>query len=210
MQFLDLIQALNFYHRLTQSHSLEFAKKESLNLIHWIILSDHCSIHLRPWNHNQLTRFSSQDSSGITTLWACVYRLCVFLGVCTPWTCVSSFALYSWLLMASSTPYPDRYTFFPLDFCRRRRKIRKDGTSHAYNCVTHRKRLIAIYCICKQIKRHSYANLMTKQNKKNFLCKKLCERSCVPTCKKNKSHSHYKCMCLLTIFHVQTTSLLST
>lgn len=127
MQFLDRIQALNFYHRLTQSHSLEFAKKESLDLIHWIILSDHCSIHLRPWNHNQLTRFSSQDSSGITTLWACVYRLCVFLWVCTPWTCVSSFALYSWLLMASSTPYPDRYTFFPLDFCRRRRKKRKDG-----------------------------------------------------------------------------------
>lgn len=169
VQFLDLIQALNFYQRLTQSHSLEFAKKESLNLIHWIILSDHCSIHLRPWNHNQLTRFSSQDSSGITTLWACVYRLCVFLWVCTPWTCVSSFALYSWLLMASSTPYPDRYTFFPLDFCRRRRKIRKDGTSHAYNCVTHRKRLIAINCICKQIKRHSYANLMTKQKKFFFL-----------------------------------------
>lgn len=66
VQFLELCQALNFYHRLTQSHSLQFAKKESLDLVHWIILSDHCSIHLRPWNHNQLTPYSHQESSGIT------------------------------------------------------------------------------------------------------------------------------------------------
>lgn len=73
VKFLDLIQALNFYHRLTRTHLLEFAKKESLDLIHRIILSDHCSIHLRPCNHNQLPRFSSQDSFRITTLWPCVY-----------------------------------------------------------------------------------------------------------------------------------------
>lgn len=48
VQLLELIQALNFYHGLTQSHSLQFAKKESLDLVHWIILSDHCGIHLRP------------------------------------------------------------------------------------------------------------------------------------------------------------------
>lgn len=48
VQFLDLIQALNFYHGLTRSHSLEFAKKESLDLVHGIILSNHCSVHLRP------------------------------------------------------------------------------------------------------------------------------------------------------------------
>lgn len=48
VQLLERIQALNFYHGLTQSHSLKFAKKESLDLVHRIILSDHCSINLRP------------------------------------------------------------------------------------------------------------------------------------------------------------------
>lgn len=47
-QFLELIQALNFYHELTQSHLLKFAKKESLDLVHRIILSDHRSINLSP------------------------------------------------------------------------------------------------------------------------------------------------------------------
>lgn len=85
-QFLELIQALNFSHGLTQSHSLQFAKKESLDLVHWIILSDHCSIHLRPWNHNQFTRYSHQYSPGITRSGACVYRQSVI--PCTLDLCV--------------------------------------------------------------------------------------------------------------------------
>lgn len=51
--------------------------------------------------------------------------LTVYIPVCAPWTCVSSFALYSWLLMASSTPYPDRWTFSPLGFWTERRGIIK-------------------------------------------------------------------------------------
>jgi len=34
--------------RLTQRHSLQFAKQESLDLVHWIILSHHRCVHLRP------------------------------------------------------------------------------------------------------------------------------------------------------------------
>jgi len=52
-----------------QSYSLEFAKKESLDLIHRIVLSNHCSVHLLPWNNNQLTWYSCQGSSGITSAW---------------------------------------------------------------------------------------------------------------------------------------------
>lgn len=81
VQLLELIQALNSYHGLTQSHSLKFAKKESLDLVHGIILSDHCSINLRPWNHNQLTHYSHQNSSGITPSWACAHW-CVRSCVC--------------------------------------------------------------------------------------------------------------------------------
>lgn len=113
-----------FYLGLTQNHSLEFAKEKSLDLVHWIVLSDHCSVHLRPWKHNQLTRYSQQDSSGITPLcaMACVYIYSVCSCVCAPWTCVSSFALYSWFLIASSTPYPERWTFFSLGFYRKRNR----------------------------------------------------------------------------------------
>lgn len=88
-------------------HLLKFAKKKSLDLVHWIILSDHCSINLCPWNHHQLACYSQSlllyhNDKEYPSACMCVY---------IPWTCVSSFALYSWLLMANSTPYPDRYTF---------------------------------------------------------------------------------------------------
>lgn len=46
VQLLELNQALKFYHGLTQRHSLEFAKEESLDLVHRIVLANHCSVHL--------------------------------------------------------------------------------------------------------------------------------------------------------------------
>lgn len=48
VKFLETVQASNFYPGLIQSHLLKFAKKESLDLIHRIVLSDHCSVNLRP------------------------------------------------------------------------------------------------------------------------------------------------------------------
>lgn len=74
---------------LRKCHLLKFAKKESLDLIHWVIFSDHCCINLRPCNHNQLACYSHEDSSGITTMTAglsvpvcicvCTLDLCVIL-----------------------------------------------------------------------------------------------------------------------------------
>lgn len=123
VQLLEWNQALKFYHGQAQRHSLELAKKESLDLVHRIVFANHCSIHLLPWKQLKSILHSRQDSCGITPVRACVYSLNVFLRECTPWTCVSSFALYSWFLMASSTPYPDRNTFFSLGFWRKKGKF---------------------------------------------------------------------------------------
>lgn len=77
--------SLNFYHELTQSHLLKFAKKESLDFIHWIIFSNHCSINLRLCNHDQLTCYSHQGSCVITasilSVLVCAHTLdlCVIL-----------------------------------------------------------------------------------------------------------------------------------
>lgn len=79
---------------LRRSHLLKFAKKESLDLVHWVIFSDHCSINLRPCNHNQLACHSHEDSCGITITTACLSLpvclcVCVYLGlVCHPLPCI--------------------------------------------------------------------------------------------------------------------------
>lgn len=77
---------------LRRSHLLKFAKKESLDLVHWVTFSDHCSINLRPCNHNQLACYSNEDSSGITTMTAFLsvpVCVCVYRGlVCHPLPCI--------------------------------------------------------------------------------------------------------------------------
>lgn len=70
---------------LRRSHLLKFAKKESVDLIHWVIFSDHCSINLCPCNHNQLACYSHEDSSVITTMTEC---FSVRVRVCTLDLCV--------------------------------------------------------------------------------------------------------------------------
>lgn len=71
---------------LRRSHLLKFAKKESLDLIHWVIFSDHCRVNLRPCNHNQLACYSHEDSSGITRIDSKFSCACV--RVCTLDLCV--------------------------------------------------------------------------------------------------------------------------
>lgn len=101
-------------------HSLQFTKQEPLDLVHGILLSHHRSVALRPWNHKSTNLLFTRGLLWLyTAAGMCVCRRC---ALCVPWTCVSSFALYSWLLMASSTPYPDRYTLLPLGFWRKQSK----------------------------------------------------------------------------------------
>lgn len=45
---LEPNQACEIYHSPTQRHSLQFAEKKTLDLVHRIVLTNHRGIHLRP------------------------------------------------------------------------------------------------------------------------------------------------------------------